>query len=319
LGSPANHAAKLAAQADVEGIFLTPSAQHILGAGALRKSPTGQQTFLDEAFIRDVAGRHRFERLDAVVASLSDRRMQPPVFRFHRATPPLSAVKFSELYPSNSVRMGMASLFADIDGFTAFVDGAIQRGSEAIKKAVTTVHVIREELNDVLGEDFGGKRVRFIGDCIQGCLAAGKTEDDPSGAVRDAALCASGMRDSFELCQEIINPGALIDLAIGIEYGPVPLTRIGDSGSDSVRCAAGRAVVQAERVQQAIAGGGIRFGANAIAVASAVVKKHFAAASSIMSYDAAADLLAAVASPVVQVVRNEPTARPHATILRTWS
>jgi len=207
--------------------------------------------------------------------------------------------------------MGMASLFADIDGFTSFVDGAIQRGSEAIKKAVMTVHVIREELNDVLGEDFGGKRIRFIGDCIQGCLAAGKTEDDPASAVRDGVLCASGMRESFALCQKIVNPGSSIDLAVGIEYGPVPLTRLGDPGTDSVRCAAGRAVVQAEREQQAISGGGIRLGAQAMAVASAVVRKHFAAASSIMSYDSAADLLGSVASPVVQMVRREPTARPH--------
>lgn len=176
-----------------------------------------------------------------------------------------------------------------------------------------TVHVIREELNDVLGEDFGGKRIRFIGDCIQGCLAAGKTEDDPSVAVQEAVLCASGMRDSFELCHKIASPEASIDLAVGIEYGPLPLTRIGDPGVDSIRCAAGRAIVQAEREQQAISGGGIRLGAQAIAVASSVVRKHFAVASNIMSYDSAADLLGSVASPVVQVVRQEPTARPHST------
>lgn len=311
LGSPANHAAKLAAQSNVEGIFLTPGAQRILGAATLRKSATGDQMALDEAYVRDSARQYRFERLDRVVARLSEPEARPPIFRFHRATPPLSTVKFVELVPSNSVRMGMASLFADIDGFTAFVEDAIQRGSDAIKNAVTTVHVIREELNDVLGEDFGGKRVRFVGDCIHGCLAAGKAQDDPADAVKDAVLCATGMRDSFGLCQKIVNPGATIDLAIGIEYGPVPLTRIGESGAESIRCAAARAVVQAEREQQAISGGGIRLGVQAAGLANPVVRKHFAAASSIMSYDSAADLLGAVASPVVQVLRSEPTARPH--------
>ena len=316
LGSPANHAAKLAVHVGVEGIFLTPGAQRILGADALMKSAGGQQMALDEVFLRDTARRHRFEQLDAVVASLNDLRTRPPRFRFHRTCPPLFSVKFSELYPSNSVHMGMASLFADIDGFTAFVDGAIQLGPEGIKEAVTTVHVIREELNDVLGDDFGGKRVRFIGDCIQGCLAAGDTEDEPATAIREAALCASGMRDSFDLCQKIVNPRASIDLAVGIEYGPVSLTRIGDVGSDSVRCAAGRAVVQAEREQQAIAGGGVRLGANAISAGGPIVKRHFAAASRIISSDAAADLLCSVASPAVQIIRSEPMARSHASVPR---
>jgi hypothetical protein len=247
LGSPANHAAKLAAQTDKEGIFLTENAQRVLGRSGLTKDASRQHLALDEALVRDAARRHRFDRLDAVVASLSDRSQQLPGFKFHRTVPPISTVKFSELYPSNSVFMGMASLFADIDGYTAFVDRAIQQGSNAVKSAVTTVHVVREELNDVLGSDFGGKRVRFIGDCIQGLIAVGKTQDDPVGAIREAALCASGMQDSFDLCRSMVDPADRIDLAIGIEYGTVSLTRIGDPGSDSVRTAAGRAVIRAAR------------------------------------------------------------------------
>ena len=53
--------------------------------------------------------------------------------------------------------MEMTSLFADIDGFTSFVDKAIRNGSEAIKAAASAVHVILEELNDVLKDDFGGQ------------------------------------------------------------------------------------------------------------------------------------------------------------------
>ena len=86
LGSPANHAAKLAAQSDIEGIFLTPAAQRVLGAAALRTSTTDHLA-LDEAFVRDAARRHRFERLEKAAAELSNRRAQPATFRFHRATP----------------------------------------------------------------------------------------------------------------------------------------------------------------------------------------------------------------------------------------
>jgi class 3 adenylate cyclase len=311
LGSPANHAAKLASAADVEGVFLTPGAQRILGNSTQGKSAIGQQMALNDAVLKAAASRHRFEHFEAVVAKLTNPQTEPPTFRFHRGGLPLSSIKFSELYPSNSVRRGMASIFADIDGFTRFVDEAIQQGAPAIKNAVTSIHVIREELNDVLTQDFGGKRVRFIGDCIQGCLAAGKTQDDPASTVREAALCASAMQDSFELCERIVRSGAAIDLAIGIEYGPVPLTRIGDPGSDSIRCTAGRAVVQAEREQQALSGGGIRLGAQATAEADWIVRKHFAAAAAIMNYDAAADLLGSMASPAVQVLREQPAARPH--------
>ena len=221
-------------------------------------------------------------------------------------------MKFADLSPAKSVRMGMASLFADIDGFTAYVDAAILGGPNQIKTAVKTIHVIREELNDVLQDDFGGKRVRFIGDCIHGCFAAGESTDDPVEAVDEAALCAAGMRSSFDLCLRLAQPGADLDLAIGIEYGPVPMTRLGTPGNDSVRCAAGSAVIQAERIQQSISGGGVRMGPVALSHARTQVRKHFGDAASIISYASAADLVGAVSSPAVQVIRENPAARPHA-------
>src|SRR3546814_4018954 len=95
--------------------------------------------------------------------------------------------------------------------------------------AATGIHVIREELNAVLKEDCGGKRVRFIGDCIHGLMTKVQEEDtakdDAPGAVEDAAVCAAAMKSSFDLCLEAVPGLDDLDLAIGIEYGPVPLTR----------------------------------------------------------------------------------------------
>jgi hypothetical protein len=127
-------------------------------------------------------------------------------------------------------------------------------------------------------------------------------------------MCAAAMRSSFDLCPKIVKPGASIDLAIGIEYGPTPLTRIGDTGDDSVRCAASRATVGAERVQQQIEGGGVRLGPAAARLADFSVRKNFGSGP-LMTYDSAADLLGAVSSPVVQVVREQPAARSHASSL----
>ena len=172
-GAPANHAAKLAASRDEEGIYVAAGAERVAGSSASRRTTIGDMAF-DERFIADAARRHTFARLDDAAARLIAEARQETLFIFHRATPPLADVKFSQLSPAYSIRMGMASLFADIDGFTAFVDAAIRSGSNGIKHAASAIHVIREELNDVLREDCKGKRVRFIGDCIHAVLAEGR-------------------------------------------------------------------------------------------------------------------------------------------------
>jgi class 3 adenylate cyclase len=308
LGRPANHAAKLSAASAEEGIFLTETAQQRAKRGAVRKA-AGRMT-MDEAYVREATQSYSFDRLDRTVAEVALDSTEP-LFRFKRPSLPLSTVKFAELSPANSVRMGMASVFADIDGFTNFVDHAILGGSEKIRDAVRTVHVIREELNAVLKEDFGGKRVRFIGDCIHGCLGEGERVDDAAKSVRNAVLCANAMRSSFDLCLDAVRSGAVIDLAVGIEYGPTPMTRLGYRGDDSVRCAASRATVDAERTQQSITGGGIRLGVVARNVADPAVRKIFSSGP-LMSFDAASDLLWAPQSPAVQIVRSEPAARSHA-------
>jgi class 3 adenylate cyclase len=307
LGRPANHAAKFVSSGTEQGIFLTETAQKRVAARAIRKH-AGTMT-LDEAYVQDAARKYAFDSLDRTATEIALDSTEP-MFRFRRPTLPLSAVKFGELSPANSIRMGMASIFADIDGFTNFVDESILGGSEKTREAVKIVHVIREELNSVLKEDFGGKRVRFIGDCIHGCMAEGERADDAAKSVREAVLCASAMRSSFDLCLETVRSDAAIDLAVGIEYGPTPMTRLGHRGDNSVRCAASRATIEAERTQQAIEHGGVRLGAVAAAVADPAVRKHFSAGR-LMSFDSASDLLWTAQAPAVQILRSEPTARSH--------
>ena len=312
LGRPANYAAKLVSSGTDQGIFLTETAQKRVAARAVRKH-AGTMT-LDEAYVQDAARKYAFDSIDRTATEIALDSAEP-MFRFKRPTLPLSTVKFGELSPANSIRMGMASIFADIDGFTNFVDQSILGGSEKIREAVKIVHVIREELNSVLKEDFGGKRVRFIGDCIHGCVAEGERADDAAKSVREAVLCASAMRSSFDLCLETVRSDAAIDLAVGIEYGPTPMTRLGHRGDDSVRCAASRATIEAERTQQAIEHGGVRLGAVAAAVADPAVRKHFSAGR-LMSFDSASDLLWTAQAPAVQILRSEPAARSHSAPLK---
>jgi hypothetical protein len=119
------------------------------------------------------------------------------------------------------------------------------------------------------------------------------------------------MRSSFDLCLEAVQSDAAIDLAVGIEYGPTPMTRLGHRGDDSVRCAASRATVDAERTQQAIERGGVRLGAVATGIADPTIRKHFSSGR-LMSFDSASDLLMTAQAPAVQILRSEPAARSHA-------
>ncbi len=157
--------------------------------------------------------------------------------------------------------------------------------------------------------------MRFIGDCIHGCVGEGDRADDAPRSVRTAALCAAAMRSSFDLCLAIAELDATIDLAVGIEYGATPMTRLGHRGDDSVRCAASRATINAERTQQAIDGGGVRLGAVATAIADPAVRKHFSYGR-LMSFDSASDLLMTPQAPAVQILRSEPAARSHASSMK---
>jgi class 3 adenylate cyclase len=308
LGSPANHAAKLVSADRQPGTFLTDGAKRKIGLAV----DSSQQAFNISQVVLEASRQYAFAKFQSAADRITQENRPLATFKFHRATPPLSSIKFGELSPSNSVRMGMASLFADIDGFTRYVDIAIQSGEATIRDAVQSIHVLREELNSVLRDDFGGKRVRFIGDCIQGVLGEGRQQDDAQEAVKLSALCASGMRSSFTLAQRILASIQSLDLAIGVEYGPVPLTRLGSRGEESVRCAAALAVTSSERLQQSISGGGIRFGANALANADSSTRSFFGKPSKLPSYADLASYLGAAASPSAQILREDPTARSHA-------
>ena len=66
------------------------------------------------------------------------------VFEFSRQTPPLRDLDISVLTPKNSRRQEAVSIYADIDGFTAYVAKHIDSNPEDV---VRTLHVIRADSN----------------------------------------------------------------------------------------------------------------------------------------------------------------------------
>jgi hypothetical protein len=133
----------------------------------------------------------------------------------------------------------------------------------------------------VLHEDFGGRKVRFIGDCVHGLAVEGTAQTtDEKETISNLTLCAAGMRSSFNLALAKLKEGGTdatsLGLAIGFEFGPMNVTRLGVKG-ELVRCSASRGVLTAEKEQRRCAGTETAIGAIAYNKASDAVRGVFGA------------------------------------------
>ncbi len=291
LGCPANYAAKLAegtqpgiyvsdnvrALFSIDKLGLTDLERHHVLAGndirtmLLNSSETLQKIYAEaDTDARQLLNEWRTEIRTHEAATGGASR-----FRFHHHRPPLSTIEYGDLSPGNSIRMPLASIFADIDGYTRYIDQSVDNGT--VGEAVRALHVMRGELNNVLKQDFRGRKVRFIGDCIHGIIAQGDAVSTDSKATVEAALrCAGGMRSSFKLCQALLPTTSALGLAIGIEMGPTPVSRIGIRGDRSVRLASSIATMRSAVLQRECDGTQTALGPWARAAASRDIQQMFA-------------------------------------------
>ncbi|MEH3036186.1 MAG: hypothetical protein PGN23_06800 [Sphingomonas adhaesiva] len=280
IGPAANHAAKLA-DGDREGIYLSDRLRRMLGLQTAGSLDLERAQEVPAYLVAAAAERFRASGSAARLEEfLRDQRggevtpLSPSAFTFHRHTPPLSGIDYAALSPSRSVRMPLASVFADLDRYTAYVDHCMATG--CLPDAVRLLHVLRSEFNAVLQRDFGGRKVRFIGDCIHGLLAVGTSfETDEQATIELATQCAGALRSSFELCQRIVEHADRLGLAIGFEYGWTPVTRIGIRGERSVRTASSLASRGSERCQRQCGGDETMIGEAAYDRAPVPVRKLF--------------------------------------------
>lgn len=282
IGGAANHAAKLA-EGPTGGIYPSDAVRALFGlpqAGGLtleRLQPASLQEAATLGFERLPHASILEYKAGEVRASIRQHRdatIGMDGFIFHHHQPPLSTIKYRELSPSKSIRMPLVSIFADLDGYTAYVDTAMKTGQVA--DAVRDLHVIRSELNAVLQEDFDGRKVRFIGDCIHGLIAAGDaTSVDQNRSVEKATACAGALRSSFDLCRNNLPSAANLGLAVGFELGETPISRIGIRGDRSVRVASSRATLGSEQAQAECLGTETMIGQAAFAKASLETRHLF--------------------------------------------
>jgi len=261
LGSPANHAAKLT-YGDEPGIFPSERVKALLG---LQKAVGVEYgAMVNEAVVDDLIvstfpltggiakATERRQIIDEWRGQIEAKTVPEPTearFSFHRRQPPLCEIKFADLSPSNSIRMDLVSMFADLSGYTDYIDRAIAQ--DAIPAAVQALYVIRQEFQNVVESDFGGRKIRFIGDCIHSVMAEGTVaETDPVLTVSKAMSCAGALRSSFNVCKQELDGVDDLGLSIGIEYGPTPVTRVGIRGVRSVRLASSKATAASEKMQR---------------------------------------------------------------------
>jgi len=253
LGDPANQAAKRAGGGDAEGIFMTNKARKLVGWEEVLDVDATKLTDEQIAKSQDEAD------LDLTVEKIIkdwkvDLEKNPiGVFEFYRHTPPFQSLELEDLTPKNSRRQECVSIYADIDNFTRYVAERIDDDDEAVH-VVKTLHVLRSELDAVLYEDFAGKKVRFIGDCIHGILVEGTAPTtDEVETAKNAMRCAAALRSSFKVALDELEAADVdtgnLGLAIGLEHGITSVTRLGVKG-EMIRCCISRSVLASEDEQR---------------------------------------------------------------------
>ncbi len=275
LGEPANRAAKRASGGTATGIYLTNKARAAIGLEQVREEDA---IALTEQEIKDSQDAANLGvSADEIVIEWKDDLDKNPigVFEFKNHTPPFGTLDIEELSVKNSRRQDAATVYADLDGFTAYVSSNITT-NDAAKHVVRALHVLRSELDAALHEDFAGRKVRFIGDCIHGLTVEGTSQTtDPGETISNMTLCAAAMRSSFGLTlrklQENGTDASSLGLQIGFEYGPMTVTRLGMKG-ELVRCSISRGVLAAEDEQCRCAGNESAIGVEAYTSGSNAVR-----------------------------------------------
>ncbi|MFK0692468.1 adenylate/guanylate cyclase domain-containing protein [Mesorhizobium sp. IMUNJ 23033] len=319
LGSPANKAAKMAGGGSRQGIFLTNNARLAIG---LNEVDNPAATRLTRSEIEDAQQKAKLEvskeeivrswRKDFENSSIND-------FQFSRHTPPLDDLRFDELGPKTSRRQEAINIYADIDGFTKFVDRHIDESPKDIVKAL---HVLRAELDRVVTTEFKGRRVRFIGDCIHALLCEGTAQSTGvEQTISTATLCAGGLRSSFELALTKLTDAEVdvdgLGLAIGFEHGWMTATRLGVQG-DRLRCSISRGTFAAEAEQLRCTGSETAIGPVAYESGTEAIRTLFGSNRKIrgLGYDEAVDGLADDGDETAKASRSEALASAAPAIKR---
>jgi class 3 adenylate cyclase len=230
LGAPANYAAKVLGT----GLRLCKDAYEALPADL-------------KEVCEEVSGENDVFRIKALAADVVDTLMDLHGFEWDRTEfakrvegdidgLPLKEVEYSEakelidfesLSARNNKRVTAASIFADVTGFTKYIDGAVT--DEKRTECLRVLHVLRKEFARVATQDFDAVRVQFQGDRMQALIHL--PPDDNGAVAREAVEIAIALQSSMEITvKEALSTIGNLHLAVGVDLGVVIASRLGPRG-----------------------------------------------------------------------------------------
>lgn len=174
----------------------------------------------------------------------------------HRDDLPLSEIEISEatvlidvskLSERNCKRTEAVAFYADLDGFTRYVQEA--ETDEKVVSLIRQFHMIRSEFHSVVETDYDGLVLQHRGDCILGILHLPCGQSAHADRCQDAVDLAIGLQSSMEhVLNEHLTDRKEIHVAVGLDVGKVIVTRLGKKGERITICF-GPEVTEAERLQ----------------------------------------------------------------------
>lgn len=147
---------------------------------------------------------------------------------------PLKKIEFSSAtellnFDALSIFMNKAvrgvSIFADLTGFTRFIDSATT--PEAREEAIIALHLARKEFTRVIRRDFDGVRVQFQGDRVQALVHLGADDEKIARKATDIAIA---LQSSMDVLRDVYEPMGHLHLAVGMDFGDVIASRLGERG-----------------------------------------------------------------------------------------
>jgi class 3 adenylate cyclase len=208
---------------------------------------------------------------------------------------------------ANSKRVDAAIVFADIDGFTAYVDDASESDKD-VEEAVRAYHVIRSEMRAVAVEDCEALRIQYQGDRIQAALLL-PVNDDCAIAERVVDLGAGLNASVVHTLPEVIGDAAL-PLAIGAAFGTNYVSRVGEHGDRDILCV-GIPNEKAASIQLALDGGQFGIDETTFDLLGSNLQRHFKWSEAKDCYIATELTSDALARSVAAAAVIRSTGRPY--------
>jgi class 3 adenylate cyclase len=283
LGAPANYAAKI----------INKSGQLRLTKALYDVLPEKLQDYClkinDDVYqIKNISQETLVELLEEYGISwdreASEKRIKDDKKRF-----PLKDIKYSSakelinidsLGITNNKRVDASSIFGDVTGFTAYIDGADTEDKQ--REALRVLHAIRKEMATVVKTDFEGIRVQFQGDRVQGLFHLPK--DEISKICEEAVDAAVGLQSSMEkTIKEVLPESSHLKLAVGVDIDITLVSKLG-SHAHRDRICIGKAVEDAAKYEEKCSGGQIGISTRVYNALPERLSKHFAYSKSAGCY-----------------------------------